>query len=71
MTTAKPKFQVKADGYRTRTYSYSNMGYDNALSYACYLAEAEEADNVRFIQYRPDGTVSVVSGTENLLSLMG
>lgn len=65
-----PRYQVKADGHRTRTYSYSNMGFDNAISWACYLVEVEKADNVRFIERKPDGAEIVKSGAKNLLSMM-
>lgn len=66
-----PRYQVKADGHRTRTYSYSNMGFDNAISWACYLVECEDAENVRLIERKPDGTEIVKSGAKNLLSMMG
>ena len=52
----KPNYQVKANGMRTRTYSYSNMGWDNAVSFANYIYQCEGAENVRFIEHREDGT---------------
>ena len=66
----KASYQVKANGYRTRTYSFSNMGFDNAISYACYLVECENATNVRFVENKPDGSTIERTGKENLLSMM-
>lgn len=60
---ARARIQVKADGVKTRTYTYSNMGWDNAEQFANYLLENGYA-NIRFIERDHRGVEKVREITE-------
>lgn len=61
----KANFQVKADGTRTRTYSYRNMGFDNAAMWAHYLLECG-VTNIRIIEHKPNGETKEEAVTDYL-----
>ena len=62
---ANARIQVKADGIRTRTYSYSNMGWDNAATFAHYLLDCGST-NIRLIERDFNGNEKVTEVTDYL-----
>lgn len=62
---ANARIQVKADNVRTRTYSYSNMGWDNAAMWAHFLLDCGNT-NIRLIERDHNGNEKITEVTDYL-----